>query len=85
MGSWERDTDTLSALTDGPENGKRKVLVLVSIATRQGTCPHHQSYCLSVKKTSSIEKVFLMTNQKLVLAQWSVPEEIAFLVFDMCV
>ena len=44
------------------------VLVLVSIAPRQGTCPHHQAYWLSAKKTPSIEKVFLIISQKLVLA-----------------
>ena len=44
------------------------VLALVSIAPRQGTCPHHQAYCLSVKKTPSTEKVFLITSQMLVLA-----------------
>ena len=60
------------------------VLALVSIAPRQGTCPHHQAYWLSAKKTPSIEKVFLITSQKLVLAQWSVQEEITFLIFDMC-
>ena len=27
-----------------------------------GTCPHHQAYWLSAKKTSSIEKVFLITS-----------------------
>ena len=60
------------------------VLALVSVAPRQGTCPHHQAYCLSAKKTPSIEKVSLITNQQLAIAQWSVREEIAFLVFDMC-
>ena len=40
----------------------------MSIAPRQGTCPHHQAYWLSAKKTPSIEKVFLITSQKLVLA-----------------
>jgi hypothetical protein len=44
------------------------VLALVSIAPRQGTCPHHQGYWLLAKKTPSIEKVFLITSQKLVLA-----------------
>ena len=56
------------------------VLALVSIAPRQGTCPHHQAYWLLDKKTPSIEKVFLITSQKLVLAHWSVQEEIALLV-----
>ena len=44
------------------------VLAFVSIAPRQGTCPHHQAYWLSVKKTPSTEKVFLITSQVLVLA-----------------
>jgi hypothetical protein len=41
---------------------------IVSIAPRQGTCPHHQEYWLLDKKTPSIEKVFLITSQKLFLA-----------------
>jgi hypothetical protein len=44
------------------------VLALVSIAPRQGTCPHHQAHWFLAKKTPSIEKVFLITSQKLVLA-----------------
>ena len=44
------------------------VLALASIAPRQGTCPHHQAYWLSAKKTPSTEKVFLITSQMLVLA-----------------
>ena len=40
----------------------------MSIAPRQGTCPHHQAYWLSAKKTPSTEKVFLITSQMLVLA-----------------
>ena len=46
--------------------------------------PHHQAYWLSAKKTPSIEKVFHITSQNLVLAHWSVQEDIAFLAFDMC-
>ena len=60
------------------------VLAIVSIAPRQGIYPHHQVYWLSVKKTPSIEKVFLITRQKLVLPHCSVQEEIVFLVLDMC-
>ena len=44
------------------------VLALATIAPRQGTCPHHQAYWLSAKKTPSTEKVFLITSQMLVLA-----------------
>ena len=62
----------------------REGLLEESIAPKQGTCPHHQAYWLSVKKTSSTEKVFLITSQQLVVGQWSVQEEITFLVFDMC-
>ena len=42
--------------TQSPEKG-----------TRQSQ-KNHQAYRLSVKKTPSIEKVFLMTSQKLVVA-----------------
>jgi hypothetical protein len=44
------------------------VLALATIAPRQGTCPHHQAYWLSAKKTPSTEKVFLITSQMPVLA-----------------
>jgi hypothetical protein len=53
--------------------------VLVSTVPRQVTCQHRQAYWLSAKKTPSIEKVFLITNQKLALADCSVQEEFAFL------
>ena len=42
--------------------------MLATIAPRQGTCPHHQAYWLSTKKTTSTEKVFLITSQMPVLA-----------------
>jgi hypothetical protein len=62
------------------------VLALVSIAPRQGTCPHHQAYWLLAKKTPSIEKVFLIKIQKLVLAPAQYKKKLPskFLVFDMC-
>ena len=118
LGSWERDTGTVSVLTDRAENGKRKtfpfsfltrfcypfskhawdfpivfvhkyqqylyVLALVSIAPRQGTCPHHQAYWHLAKKTPSIEKVFLITSQKLVLAPAEYKKKLPSL-YSICV
>ena len=66
------------------------VLALATIAPRQGTCPHHQAYWLSAKKTPSTEKVFLITSQMLVLAPAQYKkkllsfEQLPSLYFDMC-
>ena len=60
------------------------VLALVSIASRQGTCPHHQAYWLSAKKTPSIEKVFLITSHQLVLLNDQYKKKLPFL-YSICV
>ena len=51
----------------------------MSIAPRQGTCPHHQAYWLSAKKTPSIEKVFLITSHQLVLLNDQYKKKLPFL------
>ncbi len=55
----------------------------MSIAPRQGTCPHHQGYWLLAKKTPSIEKVFLITSQKLVLAPMEYKKKLTCL-YSIC-
>ncbi len=55
----------------------------MSIAPRQGTCPHHQAYWLLAKKAPSIEKVFLITSQKLDLAPAQYKKKLPFL-YSIC-
>ena len=55
----------------------------MSIAPRQGTCPHHQAYWLSAKKTPSIEKVFLITSHQLVLLNDQYKKKLPFL-YSIC-
>ena len=59
------------------------VLALVSIAPRQGTCPHHQAYWLSAKKTPSIEKVFFITSHQLALLNDQYKKKLPFL-YSIC-
>ena len=55
----------------------------MSIAPRQGTCPHHQAYWLSAKKTPSIEKVFFITSHQLVLLNDQYKKKLPFL-YSIC-
>ena len=59
------------------------VLALVPIAPRQGTCPHHQAYWLSAKKTPSIEKVFFITSHQLALLNDQYKKKLPFL-YSIC-